>query len=162
MVNKVYVHEETPITFKSAAGTAAFTPTSLATVTGRQSAHHDLGTSARALTYAWRAYCQFSTTPAVGEVIEIYIKTSDGAHPDNDDGTGDLAVSSIDKLKNLTQIGVITVDQASTAIEFASSGFISLPQRYVAVVFWNATAYTLSATAADNGFILTPVPFEIQ
>lgn len=162
MPNLIYVNEETPITWLASGGTALFTPTSLASGAGRQGALHDLGVAARAREYAWRAWVKFVTTPVVGEVIDIYIKTSDGTNPDNDDGTGDAAVSAEDKLKNLKWIGQIVVDEASTTPTFRASGTVYVDHRYVAPVFWNATADALSATAADHGFQLTPIPMEVQ
>lgn len=160
--SKAYQLSETEITFKASAGTVAFTPTSLAASNGRQSAQHDFGTSARAYMFNWTAYVKFATTPVVGEVIEIWGKTSDGTHIDNDDGTGDIAVSSADKLKNLTPIGRIVVDEANATPEFSASGRVQLSRRYFNVVFWNATADALSATAADHGFILEPTVVQGQ
>ena len=165
MVNKVYIHEETAITWRSTGGTELFTPTSLATVTGRQGAMHDLTASARARAFAWRAFLKPGATRVVGEAVRVYIKTGSGAtagaRPDNDDGTGDIAVSAEDKLKNLTQIGTLVIDE-NAAVEMVKSGVVLLHHRWVAPIFWNATANTLSATAADFGFDLTPVPFEVQ
>ena len=157
MSSKVYLLPETAITFKNTGGTVAFTPTSLATVSGHQSAQHDFGTAARAYQFNWRAYVKFGTDPVVGETVDIYIKTSDGTHIDNDDGTTDIAVSAEDKLKNLTYIGSISVDEISQTVEMVASGSVNLTHRYMQVVFWNATADSLSSTAADNGFILEPV-----
>jgi len=166
MPNKVYQHDETTLVWTSSGGDYALTATSLATVTGRQGAMADLGSAARARRYAWRAYVKFSTTPVVGEVVYVYLKTGSGAtagaRPDNDDGTGDIAVSSIDKLKNLQLIGPIIVDEAATGVEMVASGEIWLPHRWVAPVLWNATVDTLSATGTDIGFELTPIPDEIQ
>ena len=162
MTSKAYIVPETAITFKSTGGTVAFTPTSVATLAGRQSAQHDFGAAARSPIYNWRGYVKFATTPVVGETVDIYLKTSDGTHLDNDDGTGDIAVSAADKLKNLRYIGSIVVDEASTAPEFSASGTTAIYDRYVHVVFWNATTDSLSATAADNGFILEPIPFQGQ
>lgn len=166
MANKVYQHDETTLVWTSSGGDYAFTCTSLATVTGRQGAMADLGTAARSARYAWRAYVQFSTTPIVGEVVYVYIKTGSGAtagtRPDNDDGTGDIAVSSIDKLKNLQMLGPIVVDEAATGVEMVRAGEIWLPHRWVAPVFWNATVDTLSATGTTIGFELTPIPLEVQ
>ena len=162
MPSKAYIAQETAITFQSSGGTVAFTPTSLATVSGRQSAQHNFGTSARAPNFAWRAYVQFSTAPVLGETIDIYAKTSDGTHDDNDDGTGDIAVSSVEKLRNLQYLGSIVVDESTADIEMVGSGSVYLPHQYFNVVFWNATADALTATATEHGFILTPVPFEGQ
>lgn len=162
MPNKVYQIEETAITWLASGGTNVLTLTSLGAGAGRQGALDDFGTSARARRYAWRAWVKFATTPVVGEVVEIYWKSSDGTHPDNDDGTGDAAVSAEDKLRNLTPIGNIIVDEASITPEFVGSGEIVIPHRHGAPVIWNATADGLSSTAGDHGFQLTPIPDEVQ
>lgn len=161
MANKVYQHDETAVTWKASGGTEAFTPTSLTTSTGRQGAHHDFGTAARARRFAWRAWIVPGATRVVGERVDIYLKTSDGTSPDNDDGTGDIAVSASDKLRNLRAIGVIQIDE-NAAVPMAASGEIEMSHRYAAPVFWNSTANTLSGTAADFGFSMTPVPDEVQ
>lgn len=170
MPNKVYIVPEAAITWLASGGSATFTLTSLGAGAGRQGALYDFGTSARSAEYTWRAWVKFATTPVVGEVVEMYWKTSDaasgsGGKPDNDDGDGDAAVSAEDKLRNLKFLGAITVDEASTTPVFAASGFLPpewAAHRYGAPVFWNATADALSATAGDHGFALTPVPSEIQ
>jgi hypothetical protein len=162
VTSKIYGLIESDITWLASGGSAVFTPTSLAASTGRQGALYDFGTSAAPRIFTWRAWVKFATTPVVGETIDIYLKTSDGSHPDNDDGTGDAAVSAEDKLKNLIRIGSITVDEASTTPEFAASGEIAIYHRYGAPVFWNATVDALSSTAADHGFKLTEVPAQAQ
>jgi len=161
MPNKIYFVPETAVTWRDTAGTELFTATSLGAAAGRQGAHHDFGTTAHARRYAWRAFLKPGATRVVGEVVRIYLKTSDGTHPDNDDGTGDIAVSAEDKLRNVTQIGSIVVDE-NAAVEMVASGDLELSHRYGAPIFWNATANSLSATAADFGFDMTPVPEEIQ
>jgi hypothetical protein len=161
VANKVYQLLETAVTWLASGGTKAFTPTSLASGAGRQGELHDLGAAAIARRYAWRAWIKPGGTRVVGEVVRIYLKTSDGTHADNDDGTGDAAVSHSDKLRNLDQIGSIVVDE-DAAVEMVGHGEVLLLHRHVAPVFWNATANALSSTAADFGFSLTPVPDEIQ
>lgn len=161
MANKVYQIPETAITWLSTGGTAAFTPTSLGASAGRQGAHHDFGTSARSRRYAFRAWLVPGATRVVGERVEVYWKTSDGTHPDNDDGTGDIAVSAADKLRNTKLIGIIQIDE-NAAVEMVCSGEIEHGHRYGAPIFWNATANSLSATASHFGFSLTPIPDEIQ
>lgn len=164
MTSKAYQLPETAIFWGDTGSTPdeLFTCTSLASAAGRQGALHDFGTAAHAKDYRWRAYIKFSTTPVVGTAVVVYWKSSDGAHPDNDDGTGDIAVSSIDKLLNLKRLGSIFVDQAATAIEMVSSGLMELPDQHGSPVFWNQSGDTLSATAADCGFILTPIPMQGQ
>lgn len=162
MPNKIYQHDETAITWLASGGTAVLTLTSVGAGAGRQGALRDFGTSARARLFAWRAWVKFATTPVVGETIQIYLKTSDGTHPDNDDGTGDDAVSSVNKLRNLIHLGNIIVDEASTTPEFVASGIVEIGARHAAPVVWNATAGALSSTAGDHGFSLTPIPMEVQ
>lgn len=161
MANLIYQNEEAAITWLASGGTNLFTPTSLASNAGRQGAMHDFGVGARARLFVWRGWIKPGTTRVVGEIVEWYIKTSDGTHPDNDDGTGDIALSSSDKLRNLKMIGVCQIDE-NAAVEMTAWGEISLPARYVAPVIYNRTANSLSATAGDFGFSLTPVPDEVQ
>jgi|ERR1043166_5319876 hypothetical protein len=161
MANKVYQHDETAIVWKSSGGDHAFTPTSLATAAGRQGAYHDFDTSARAALYAWRMALKPGGTRVVGEIIRVYWITSDGTSPDNDDGTGDIAVSALDKLRNVDQIGTIQIDE-NAAVVMVGHGVIEVTHRYGAPAIWNATANTLSATAGDYIFTLTPIPPEIQ
>lgn len=171
MANKVYVVTETTKWFVPAAAAQAedaiFEVDGLASAAGHQSAQIDLGTAARSQLYEWRAFVQFATVPVVGEAIRIYLKTagtsaSATAHPDNDDGTGDLAVSAEDKLKNLHFIGDIIVDQAAANIEMVGSGIVEIRARAIQVVFWNGTADALTTDVDENGLALTPVPDELQ
>ena len=163
MVNKVYQHDEAAIIWTDTTGTLAMTLNNLAASgNGRQGAVKDFGTAARAGWFAWRAWFKAATAPVVDEEVRVYAKTSDGTHPDNDDGTGNIVVSSADKLKNLLQVGTIVVDEAATAVEFVKSGLIWLPQRYFMPLLWNATADNFEATNNVSGFSLTPVPSEIQ
>ena len=163
MTSKAYLAApEAAITFLSSTGTVVHTLTSLASAAGRQSAQHDFGASARAFIFEWRAWCQFATAPVVGDSVDWYYKTSDGTHLDNDDGTGDAAVSAEDKLKNLKYIGSIIVDEASLTPEFSASGVIAIYHRYIHIVAFNNTADALSATALEHGFSLTPLSIQGQ
>lgn len=166
MPNLIYQNEGTDIVFAPATATdsdVTFEVDGLASGAGQQSAQHDFGVAARSPIFTWRAFVQFATAPVVGEIIEVYLKTdSTTSHPDNDDGTGDAAVSAEDKLKNLHFIGSIIVDEAAADVEMVGSGLVEIRDRYVQVVFWNATADALTTDVNENGFVLTPVPDEIQ
>lgn len=161
MANLVYQKQETAVTWKSSGGTELFTPTSLAAAAGRQGAYHDFGTASVGRRFAWRAWIKPGGTRVVGEIVQVYLVTSDGTTPDNDDGTGDIAVSAQDKLRNLTLLGTLQIDE-NAAVPMAASGVLELLHRYGAPVFWNATANTLSSTAGDFGFSLVPVSDEVQ
>jgi hypothetical protein len=161
MANKAYQHDESAITWRSSTGTELLTCTSLGAAAGRQGAHHDFGTAARARRFAWRAWIVPGATRVVGQLVTVYFKTSDGTNHDNDDGTGDIAVSAADKTRNLMVLGSIQIDE-NAAVPMVASGEFEMSHRYGAPVMWNGTANSLSATALDFGFSLTPVPDEIQ
>ncbi len=141
---------------------AAFEIQSLASGAGRQSAQYDLGVARAARRFVWRACAQFATAPVLNERIDVYLKTSDGNHPDNDDGTTEGAVSAEDKLKGLHHIGSIIVDEAAINIEMVGSGEVIIRARYVQVVWWNTSADALTSDVNENGFILTGAPDEIE
>ncbi len=162
MPNLIHQNQGTIITWKESGGTNVITLNNLGAGAGRQGAEHDFGTDARSPRFAWRLGVEFETQPVVGEIVRIYAKTSDGTDPDNDDGTGDAAVSAEDKLNNLTQIGTLVVDEAVVDIQMATSGLILLPHKIFAPVIWNATADNLQATNNINVFSLAPVPLEVQ
>ena len=166
MANLILQNEGADLLFAPAAATGedvVFEVDALGAGAGHQSARHDFGVAARARLYTWRAFCQFATAPVVGELVRIYLKTSDTIdHPDNDDGTGDTAVSAENKLRNLRYIGSIVVDEAVINIEMVASGEVRISQRYLNVVFWNAAADAFTTDVAESGFILTEVPDEIQ
>jgi hypothetical protein len=154
----------TAVTFDAAGTDVVFTLTSLAAGAGRQSAQHDFTDAARPYKYRWRASVKFSTAPVVGERIDYYYKSALTSTTilDNDDGTGDIALSSTDKLRNLHYIGSIIVDEAATGVEMVASGTISIMERFVHIVCHNATADVLSATSTDMSFTLTPISIQGQ
>lgn len=171
MPNLVYVNPAATLWFVPAAATQAedaiFEVDGLASGAGQQSAQYDFGVAAHSRRYEWRAFVKFATAPVVGETVDVYLKragssASATAHPDNDDGTGDLAVSNSDKLNNLQYLGSIVVDEAALGIEMVASDHVEISARAIQVVFWNASADGLSTDVDASGFMLTPVPDEIQ
>ena len=162
MPSKIYINPEATTTWTDATGDLAMTLNNLASGAGRQGAQKDLGSAARPFWYEWRAFVEFATTPVIGERVDIFLKTSDGTHPDNDDGTGNIAVSNEAKLRNLQYIGSVLVDEAALTVEMVAAGVVQIAARYVNPVFWNRTADNLVASNNQSGFVLTPLPFEIQ
>lgn len=163
MASRIYQAPGPAIIWAAAGGDAAITLASLAANAGRQGALHDFGTAARPYRFAWRAWVRMASAPVVGSVVELYWKTSDGIHADNDDGAGDALVGGEDKLRNLRFLGVIVMDEAAAAVPFVASGVIEHHHRYGAPVFWNRNGTAaLSAGAGDHGFSLLPVPDEVQ
>lgn len=160
MPNKIYQNPEAAITWRSSGGTYAMTCTSLGAAAGRQGAEHNFA-GARSRWFEWRAFLKPGGTRVVGEAVHIYLKRGDGTHYDNDDGTGDIAVSALDKLRNCQYLGTILIDE-NAAVEMSIGGLVEIVADRALPIFWNATANALSATAGDFGFDLTPAPDEIQ
>lgn len=148
--------------WRDTGGDYAITLASLAAGTGRQGGLADLSAvfdgDKRSRRYRWRFFCEFATAPIVGETVSIYAKTGDGTNRDNDDGVADAAVSAEDKLNNLTLIGTLVVDEAAQDVRMSIGGEIEIVDEEFAPVIWNGSAGdNLTATAANNGFDLTPV-----
>jgi hypothetical protein len=166
MANPIQQNAGTALTWKDSGGDYALTFKGLGTLSGRQGATHDFGVAAVSYRFNWRCMVHFDTgtPPVVGEVVYIYLKTSDGTNWDNDDGEGDIAVSSVNKLKNLTLIGTIVVDEAAADVPMSASGTIEISAREIAPVIWNGTLDTLDddASPTDSLFVLTPMDKEIQ
>ncbi len=166
---KVFQIGAADITWLSSGGSALLTLTSLGAGAGRQGARYDFGaiTTAREHLFDWVFFMKFATAPVVDEVVDIYWKGyhQAGVHAMNDDGNSDAAVSAEDKLTNLIYLGSLVVDEASLTPEFAAFAKgdpIWIPHRYGMPVIWNATADAFSSTAADHGFILTPIVPQAQ
>ncbi len=169
MANKVYEVPEAKLHFVPAtaaqAETEPFECHNLATVTGVRSARFDRGaTAARSALYDIRAFCQFQATPAVGDLLSVYLWTSDGTHDDNDDGTPDssTALSAEDKLGNVKPLGAIRCDEAAADIPQSRSWKVEISSRYFAIVFFNRSAVSLTNDVDENGATVEPLPPEIQ
>jgi len=166
MANAIKQNAGTPIVWMDSGATYALTFKGLATLTGRQGATHDFGVDAVSYRFAWRCMVHFdtATAPVLGEVVYIYLKTGDGTHWDNDDGEGDIALSHVDKLKNLMLIGAIVVDEEVSDVPMSASGVIEITGREIAPVIYNATQDTLDddTSPTDSLFEIIPMDLEIQ
>jgi len=160
MPSDLYIDHGTTIIFGSEVGDdVAWSTESIANGAGRQATFYDLGAdgTARPGTYRFRFHTQAQATPTVKAVCQLYSKTSDGTHPDNDDGGTDAAVSSVDKLANLDLIELAKADEAAANIEYVAKGVVDLPHRYFAPVLWNAMGSATTADAAETKLHLTPL-----
>jgi len=171
MANLIYQNSETTLWFVPAAAAQAedyaFEMHNIGAAAGRQSAAWDRGVAATPAIYEWCAFVQFATNPVIPETVDFYLKpmgsdASATAHPANDDGTGSIAVSAVDKLNNLHYLGSIVVDEAAQDIEMVARGTCYLTARGYNIVMWNSTVDALTNDVDENGFYMTPVPDEIQ
>jgi hypothetical protein len=150
-----------PISFSSA-GDVAFSAAGVGFQTGRKSALWDRGLSPQPGMYSWRAKTKLQTTGGLGLSIDFYIATSDGTIVDGGVVPGDAAFLAENSLPNLRYIDSLIIDTTSGA-SIQSSGSFWMPSRYGVLVMWdNTAAETLSATAADHDFIVTPIWDQVQ
>lgn len=162
MPNKIYVNQESPVTWTDTGGDYTLDLGGLAAGSVRVGARGDLGSAARAKEYTWRFVCDgFDTAPVVGESIKIYLSTSDGTNEDGDVGTADAAGSTA-QLPNLHFLGEAVVQTTTAGDNIQCSGTVWLLDRYVSPVIHNDTADALLSTSDAHKFILTPSPSEVQ
>lgn len=158
MPNKIYAAAETALTWTDTGGDYALTLASLAADGVRVGAQRDLGSGSRSRLYEWRFVVDgFSTSPVVGETVDVYVAYSDGTYVDGNVGTSDAAGSTV-ALPNLLFLGSATVQTTSATDDLVISGQVEIAARYVSPVVHNNTVDALSG----GRFILTPVPDEIQ
>jgi hypothetical protein len=165
MPSDIYIDHGTTIVFGSEVGDdVAWSTENIANAAGRQATLYDLGAdgTARPGKYRYRFHTQAQASPTVGNSCELYMKTSDGTHPDNDDGTSDAAVSASDKTKNLDVLKPAICDEAAANIEFVSKGIVRLPHRWCAPVLWNALGSAITNDVAETKLHLTPLYDQVQ
>ena len=162
MANKVYINEETPVTWTDTGGNYAMDLGSLAADAVRVGAQGDLGAAPRADQYAWKLVITgFDTAPVVGETVDLYLSFSDGTNQDGSVGVSDAAGSTV-ALPNLMFLGAASVQTVTASDSLIISGVVHISQRYVSPVIHNNTTDALLGTADAHKFILTPVPPEVQ
>lgn len=160
MSNETYIEHGTAVVFGSEVGDdVAWSTENISDGAGRQASLYDQGAEGTARPERWqyRFYTQAQATPTVGNMLECHLKTSDGSHPDNDDGASDAAVSAADKLKNLTLLLSPIVDEAAANVEFVSKGTIRIPHRYFGPVLWNAMGSAVTNDAGETKAVFTPI-----
>jgi len=162
MADKVYIARETAIVWSDTTGDLVMTLNNLAASAGRVGARKDFGAGSTSQWYTWRLTVQFETAPVVGEVVQVYLSTSDGSEEDGQVGTADAALDSSDTLKNLMLIGSLIVTSTDADHDMTASGICRIPTRYVSPVIYNDTADNLQATNDTGEFTLTPIPDEVQ
>ena len=160
----LYINPGTTISFKSSGGEATFTPTSLASDAGRQSAFYNIGTGARPQMFEYMARTKVATAGVVGEIVEmrLCLAGASAANPEND-VSGDAGSFAEAKLQALKTILLpIFCHDTSTGVEFVSRGKILIAAEQVAINWWNRFTNALSSTATDHEFTLKPIPFNEQ
>jgi len=161
MASKLYTAQETAITFQDSSGSAVITLQNLAAATGRVSARYDRGAGSIATRYMLRATFQKGVAGVVGEVIAVYIFTSDGTNADGLVGTADAALTTNQALNAYLKLPVI-VNTTSTSTAITQSFEVEIPSRYLSVGVINSATGLLLNTANASLITLTPIPLESQ
>ena len=167
MANKVYINPEARVRWRETGGTETLTLNNLGFGAGRNGAIHDWGAAPRAGRYYFKFVVQFDTAPVLAETVRLYIREggleTSIESPTNDDGTGDVALSSEDKLRNLKLVGVLQVDEAAANIVTSIEGYFETSaQHFGPTVFNDSAADNLDAANNISFVDIYPVPDEIQ
>ena len=161
MADKQYVAREAPTVWGDSGRDLIMTLNNLAAGAVRLGARKDFGAGSTSEWYTWRLTVQFETAPVVGKVILVYLSWSDGTEEDGQLGTADVA-GDTNSLKNMKEIGKLTVTSTDAAHDMTASGICRIPTQYVSPAIHNDTAANLKATANVSEFTLTPIPPEAQ
>ena len=164
MVSKLFQNVGTAKTFKETGGDVLFTPKNIATGAGRLSDRCDLGAWPAPRLFRWFAETKPVATPTVGNKLDIYYAGWDAdtpASPVGGVGAADAAFNTSNDLLNLRWLGSVICSNASSAV-FQAGGLVLIPYRYVSIVWWNGFGATLTNTAGDHFFRITPFIAEQQ
>lgn len=170
--NKIYSAFESPIYFQTNAPAGSgveFTNfNSLGNNDGAISDPRDFGdVMSRTTLFKWKGQFKCGTEGYQGACIDLYWATSNSSVDgeillDGNIPSGNAISISQDRRRNLSYIGSISVDNSGITGPYISSGLTRVFSRYAALVVYNQSADSLSATEGDNYFIVTPVADEIQ
>jgi hypothetical protein len=165
--NKVYYSPGTVVTFRgTGGGDVLWTMQNAAAATGRISDVWDRGAGALPARYLWRCTTKWSVTPALGDMLRLYLVTSSASATASltDGGLtfGDAALSDEDPLMmNCVPMGGVVADAVDQA--HCASGIVLIYERYAALAGWNSTgSETLTNVVTDHICTFTPIPDDIQ
>lgn len=161
MADKIYVARETAVKWTDTAGDEPITLKNLAAGAVRLGDRYDWGAGSTSEWYEWRCTVQFETAPVVGETIDIFLSTSDGAEEDGQLGVADAA-GDTNSIKNMHFIGSVVVTSTDADHDMTASGICRIATRYVSPCIHNNTADNLRNDDDMSEFTLTPIPPEVQ
>lgn len=159
MANEVKVKPGTSTSWKNSGGDAVLTLTSLASAAGRIGAQHDFGATfgrkAR-----WRLKTKFAVAPTEGQLIEVYLATSNNTLRDGVVGSADAALSAAAQRFQCQFLGTVYCRNTTNSQE--ASGVFEMVSRYVSPVIYNAAGQAFSGTASDHEFVIEQYVDEVQ
>lgn len=169
--NKILVSKGTPLLFADTAQTedVALTLSALAAGTGCTTAcnrcstlYTKTGANLKSQKWEMRPHIQLTGTNVVGETVEFYIATSDGTNIQGNVSTTD-ATFDVNKRKNLTFVGILTVDQTSSNTTMvAAFTDITINESAFSVCVSNQTTLPFKTDTAIHGITMTPMDVEVQ
>jgi len=156
----ILMKKGTPVTFQESGGTVTFTLSDgVAAGNGQVSNQWNRGTDSLPMTYQLDAVIRWADTATLGDVVRIYLYSSDTTSADL---TADGDVTPESKFGNFDLVGQVTCTVAANQ-SFYRSFLVQITGRYVNLGVWNASATkTLHATDNVSNITLTPVYPEIQ
>jgi hypothetical protein len=158
MPNKIYVAPETPVNFLPQGGEVAFPVNGLLYGSGYLSDRLDLGSGSRPYLFEWRAKVTTEGGATVGDAVEIYLATSDGATTDGNFSAAAQVVTTPDSRRNLRYVGAVVAEHGGVSGVFCGAGLTQVRARHVQVGWFNYMAAQLSTQSGAFAMSLTPVP----
>jgi hypothetical protein len=148
-------------TFKDANGSVLFTLKDAVDLgNGQVSNVFDSGESPQPRLYRWNARIKWVATPALGDIVRIYGFSSPVSGEADVSGDGDVTPES--KFGNFVLLGQVVCTVANDQY-FYGAGVVFLPDRYIVLGVWNASATKdLNATSEACVISLTPLYPDIQ
>lgn len=156
----IVVYNGTAKVWKSSAGDAVLTMTSVANGAGRVGGALDMGTP-RAGRYRVQVQYKGAATPTSGAPLEVYlVRSDDNTTRDANLGSSDAAVTDADLRAQCLFCGNLPMDNVTT--QQVASFEVETGARYLSPLLWNATGAAASSTAADCVVTITPIITQVQ
>jgi hypothetical protein len=161
--NKVYALPEAAVTFKDSDATYTLALNNLANGIGVISDQWDRGTGAKPIKYLMRCVFAFEATHTivVGEIINVYLATSDGTNIDGTVGAAAAALTAA-QCNNLIGPFPVIVDAVVKDQKITATFLVEIYARYVSVGVMNNTSDHMQADNDASLISFTPYTDEIQ
>lgn len=164
MSKENYVVEGSAILVNGEAGAAyALSFEGVTNANGRVSAQIDFGASPRPQRFGWICEWQTAGTPTQGKGVELYLAaamSNDATRIEGNVGQSDAALANADVRRNLTPIGSVVAETATSNKKFIASGEFITRHRYGSIVAYNDSGATINST--DSNFKLYLIPLSDQ
>jgi hypothetical protein len=160
--NAIYDKRGTAVQFTASGGDVVITLDDTVDLgDGQVSNQWDRGANAAPCLYLWEAHIKWVSTPALGDIVRLYLFDADSGVAAAD-MVADGAVTPETKFGNFRLIGQVICSVSADQV-FYAKGLVAIHGRYVNIGVWNASGTKdLNATANVSHIIFTPHFDDVQ